>query len=179
MMIISTTDRTLYLKKLPLIILSIVAIFALSSLLSVNAQKVRPDTASPKARTILHAPGDQPLLLEYRGVTLGMTAQEVRLKLGEPADKSDEQDFYNFSETESAQVFYDASGRVKAVSAHFSGVSAASAPIPKTLFGEDATPRADGSVYKLVRYEGAGCWVSYSRTAGDQPLITVSMQKSN
>jgi hypothetical protein len=78
-MIISTTDRTLYLKKLLLIILFIVAIFALSSLLSVNAQKVRPDTASPKARTILPASGDQPLLREYRGVALGMTAQEVRL----------------------------------------------------------------------------------------------------
>lgn len=35
----------------------------------------------------------RPLYKEYRGVRLGMTAAETRAKLGEPAMKSDEQDF--------------------------------------------------------------------------------------
>jgi len=175
-----TTTESGYFKALIKLILLAVAIFALGSLISVNPQRVKPVTATAqKASTPLPAAGDQPLLREYRGVALGMTAQEVRRILGEPADKSDEQDFYNFSETESAQVFYDASGSVKAVSAHFSGGSAASAPTSKSLFGEDAPPKPDGSVFKIVRYSRAGCWVSYSRTAGDQPLVTVSMQKIN
>jgi hypothetical protein len=177
-MFITTTEPG-YLKILIKLILLAVAIFALGALISVNPQRVKPVSATAqKAGTLLPA-GDQPLLREFRGVALGMTAQEVRRTLGEPADKSDEQDFYNFSETESAQIFYDASGSVRAVSAHFSGASATSAPTPKTLFGEDAPPKADGSVFKLVRYSRAGCWVSYSRTAGDQPLVTVSMQKIN
>lgn len=177
-MFITTTEPG-YLKILIKLILLAVAIFALGALISVNPQRVKPAPATAqKASTSLPADG-QPLLREYRGVALGMTAQEVRRILGEPADKSDEQDFYNISETESAQIFYDASGSVKAVSAHFSGGGAASAPTSKTLFGEDTPPKADGSVFKLVRYSRAGCWVSYSRTAGDLPLITVSMQKIN
>jgi hypothetical protein len=172
-----TTHEPGYLWMLFKLILLAVVIFALGSLISVYPQtiKSRP-TAAQKADL---PAADQPLLREYRGVALGMTAQEVRRTLGEPADKSDEQDFYNFSETESAQIFYDATGKVKAISAHFTGDGAASAPTPKTLFGEDALPKADGSVFKLVRYPRAGCWVSYSRTAGDQPLVTVSMQKIN
>lgn len=177
-MFITTTEPG-YLKMLIKLFMLAVGIFALGSLISVNPQRLKPVPATAqKAITPLPA-GDQPLLREYRGVALGMTAQEVRRILGDPSDKSDEQDFYNFSETESAQVFYDAAGSVKAISAHFSGGSAASAPTPKTLFGEDAPPKADGSAFKLVRYLRAGCWVSYNRTAGDQPLVTVSMQKIN
>ena len=33
------------------------------------------------------------------------------------------------------------------------------------------------SKHKLVRYPKAGCWVSYSRTAGDTPIVTVTIQK--
>ena len=39
---------------------------------------------------------------------LGMTAAEARAKLGEPAMKSDEQDFYVFSANETAQIVYTA-----------------------------------------------------------------------
>ena len=46
----------------------------------------------------------QQLYREYRGVRLGMTAAEARAKLGEPAMKSDEQDFYVFSANETAQL---------------------------------------------------------------------------
>ena len=35
-----------------------------------------------------------------------------------------------------------------------------------------------GSAYKMVEYKRAGCWVSYSRTAGDAPIVTVSMKKA-
>ena len=35
----------------------------------------------------------------------------------------------------------------------------------------------DGSIYKMVRYEGAGCYVAYSRSGGDAPLVSIVMQK--
>jgi hypothetical protein len=32
-------------------------------------------------------------------------------------------------------------------------------------------------MYELKRYPSAGYWVAYSRTAGKNPIITVTMQK--
>ena len=48
---------------------------------------------------------------------------------------------------------------------------------PQQVFGSDVEAKSDGSKSKLVRYPKAGCWVSYSRTAGDKPIITVTIQK--
>jgi hypothetical protein len=45
--------------------------------------------------------------------------------------------------------------------------------------GDELEARPDGSLYKLVRYPKAGYWVSYSRTAGNSPIVSVTMQKMN
>ncbi|MDT5121637.1 MAG: hypothetical protein QOC96_1119 [Acidobacteriota bacterium] len=117
---------------------------------------------------------DKPFYVEYKGVRLGMDAGEVRKKLGAPKDKGDVQDFYMFSEKETAQVFYD-KGKVMAVSVNYLGEK--SAPLPKIVLGIDLEAKPDGGMFKLVRYPDAGYWVSYNRTGGDDPLITVTMQK--
>ena len=57
-----------------------------------------------------------PVFTDYRGVRIGMTAEEVRSKLDE-LKKGDGQDFLVFSERESAQIYYDDQGRVTACSA--------------------------------------------------------------
>ena len=51
------------------------------------------------------------------------------------------------------------------------------APASKAVLGTELPAGADGRMYRLVRYPKVGYWVSYSRTAGDSPLITVMMQK--
>jgi hypothetical protein len=170
-MFISTTDRS-YLRMLLELVFLAVAIFAIGSLFT-NSQERRPRQSAIHGNTTSSM--EEPLLREYNGVSLGMTAAETRRRLGEPTDKSDEQDFYAISDGESAQVFYDSSRKVKAISVHYTGK--ANVPTPKSLFGTELEPSDDGSVYKLVRYERAGYWVSYSRTAGDSPVISVSMQK--
>lgn len=119
---------------------------------------------------------EKPLYHEYRGIQLGMAADEVRKKLGNPADKSDEQDFFMLNDAESAQIFYDKTKKVMAISANFLK-GAQDIPTPKALFGEDLAAKPDGSVYKMARYPKAGCWLSYSKTAGDSPLISVTLQK--
>lgn len=122
--------------------------------------------------------GDEakPLFYEYRGVQIGMTAEEVRKKLGDPTDKGDEQDFFLLNDTESAQVFYNQAHKVMAISANFLN-GAQDVPTPKALFGADLEAKPDGSVYKMVRYPKAGYWLAYSKSAGDAPLITVTIQK--
>ena len=123
------------------------------------------------------APEEAPIFNEYRGVKIGWLADDVRKKLGNPANKGDEQDFYVFGDNETAQVFYDkATRQVTAISVDFMK-GASEAFTPQQVFGADFETKADGSKSKLVRYPKAGYWVSYSRTAGDSPIITVTIQK--
>jgi hypothetical protein len=124
------------------------------------------------------APDDQPVFLEYKGVKIGWLADEVRKKLGSPANKGDEQDFYVFNESkETCQVLYDkATRKVTAISIDFMN-GASEVITPQQVFGADVDAKPDGSKYKLVRYPKAGYWVSYSRTAGDTPIITVTIQQ--
>lgn len=118
-----------------------------------------------------------PLFTNYKGVSLGMSADDVRQKLSHLKEKSKTQDFFLFSDNESAQVFYDNDGKVMAVSLNYIGTSGG-APDAKAVLGEEVEAKADGSLYKLVRYPEAGYWVSYSRTAGDSPITTITMQKT-
>jgi hypothetical protein len=99
----------------------------------------------------------------------------VRKKLGSPANKGEEQDFFVFGEKETAQVMYD-KGQVSAISVDFMN-GAKEIITPEQVFGADIDAKPDGSKYKLVRYPKAGYWVSYSRTAGESPIITVTIQK--
>lgn len=136
--------------------------------MSVSAQTSRKSSAGGD---------DDPVFHEYRGIQIGWLADEVRKKLGAPTDKGDEQDFYIFNEKETCQVIYDkATRKVTAISVDF--MNGASGVItPQQVFGSDIDAKPDGSKYKLVRYPKAGYWVSYSRTSGETPMITVTMQK--
>ena len=121
-------------------------------------------------------PEDQPAFVEFKGVRLGMTADEARKKLGTPHDKSAEQDFYIFNDTQAVQVFYDKAGAVSAISIDFMS-GANGIPAAKAVLGTEPETKADGSVYKMLRYPKAGYWVSYCRTAGNSPTTTITMQK--
>ena len=119
---------------------------------------------------------DLAVFKEYRGVQLGMTADEVRKKLGAPKDKGDEQDFFVFGDNESAQVVYDATHKVVTISADFLATDA-SVPTAKQVLGSDLEAKADGSVYKMVRFPKAGYWLSYNRTGGASPMTSITLQK--
>ncbi|MBD0372886.1 MAG: hypothetical protein ICV60_18725 [Pyrinomonadaceae bacterium] len=118
----------------------------------------------------------KPKWTDYRGITIGMSADEVRAKLGNLKEKGKVQDFFVFSDKETAQVFYDEQGKVNAISVNYLG-DKSSVPDAVAVLGEAVEAKEDGSMYKLVRYADAGYWVAYSRTAGDSPLTTVTIQK--
>ena len=117
-----------------------------------------------------------PVFGDYKGVKIGMSADEVRRLLGSPKEKGQEQDFFSFSDSETAQVFYDGGGKVTAVAVSFYG-GEGGAPEPSAVLGKNVEAKPDGSLYQRERYPDAGYWVSYSRTAGDSPLVTITIQK--
>lgn len=118
---------------------------------------------------------DTPDGFKFRGVKIGMATDDARKKLGSPREKSPEQDFYLFNENEAVQICYE-KGAVSAIAIDYMS-GAQSIPSPKDVLGADADAKADGSIHKVVRYPKAGYWVSYSRTAGAEPTITITMQK--
>lgn len=136
-----------------------------------------PSHAAQTATTTPAAsPADEPLYRDFKGVTLGMSAEEVRQKLGKPREPGKDQDFFVFSDTQRARVFYDDKGKATGVVVTYIGKSS-DAPSPKAILGEELEAKPDGTVYKLVQYPKSGYWIAYSRTAGDEPLTIVTMQR--
>jgi hypothetical protein len=136
-----------------------------------------PQVASaPAGETVAAKAAVEPLYKEYKGVTLGMSAADVRAKLGKPKEKSDVMDFYVFSDRERARVYY-VEGKASAVIATYIGKEAG-APAPASVLGSEIEAKPDGSMYQMTPYKQAGYWVAYSRTPGDSPLVIITMQKT-
>jgi hypothetical protein len=155
------------------LIFTLALMFAMLLLVAASAATTRAQTT----RRAAHAPTvTQPIYSEYRGIRLGMTAQEVRTKLGEPLLKADDGDVYSFSEKETAQIAYDAQHLVITISVDYLG--GVGAPEYKAVVGADVEIKPDGQIYKMVRYDTVGLWVYYNRTGGDNPLVTITLQKS-
>lgn len=137
-----------------------------------NPSQTVASAAKPSANP---ASAKVPVFKDYRGVTIGMTAKEVRASL-DRIKEGKGQDYLVYSDAESAQIYYDNQGKVTAVSIDYFG-DGIKAPTPEAVLGVGLTPKADGSMYQLNRYPEAGYWVSYNRTSGDKPIVTITMQK--
>ena len=151
-----------------------------SALLLLAALALTPAApAQTLARKAAPAPADQaqeaPPFNEYKGVRIGMGADEARKLLGNPTDKDDKQEVFAVSDNESCQVYYDASKKVSAVSITY--YSSKAVPTPKAVLGEEPEARQDGSFSKLIRFPKAGYWVSYTRTSGEAPMTIIAMQR--
>ena len=121
----------------------------------------------------------QPVMTDYKGIKIGMTADEVRDKLDTKPKVSDKDGYYYvFSDEESAQITLDKNKKVRVISIMYSGKDT-SAPKYEDVFGADVpvAEKPSGRIYNLVRYPAAGYWVAYNRSAGDSPTTTVTMQR--
>ena len=115
------------------------------------------------------------IIQEYRGVFVGTDRDQVHQKLGKPKDASAGEDDFEISNDESVRVFYDDAKKVKALVITYSG-KLDTAPKPNDVIGEPIEPRPDGGMYKMVRLEAKGFWVSYVKTAGDNPSVMITVQ---
>jgi hypothetical protein len=153
-----------------------VTISAMIALATIILGSTKANAQNQRVRATVSPVIEQPLQAEYKGVRLGMTTNEARAKLGDPALKADDQDYFVFSDTETAAVVYDRAHKVVTISVDYqNGVGA---PDYRTVVGDDIQSRPDGSLHKVVRRESQGFWVSYSRTApGSVVIVTITIQK--
>jgi hypothetical protein len=132
--------------------------------------------ATSNTNTATSSAQPAPVFNEYHGVKIGMAVKEVRSSVDRYLKaKGEQQDFLVLSENETAQIFYDDAHNVTAISIDYSAKHD-HAPTAMEVLGADVEPKADGSIYALKRYPAAGYWVSYNRTSGDSPTVTVTMQ---
>lgn len=130
---------------------------------------VNPATSTPKTEVA-------PVFSAYRNVKIGMPASEVRDGLERYLKaKGDKQDFLVLSDNETAQIFYDSTGKVEAISIDYTAKNG-NTPTPMDVLGTDIEPKPDGSMYALKRYPAAGYWISYNRTSGENRTVTITMQ---
>ena len=158
-------------EKLRIRIVEIV-LYAIGVILLLILGAIAAGQAQAKKVAMGHSQVQQPLYREYRGVRLGMTAAETRAKLGEPAMKSDEQDFYVFSANETAQIVY-AAQKVVTISTDYTG--GVGAPDYKSVVGEGLLQRPDGSLFRMVLYDSERFWVSYNKSASVVPVVTITI----
>lgn len=146
-----------------------------------DGQTIASGSAQGEVATAAKSPASNaakpstPAFTAYRGVRIGMSAEEVRSTI-DGLKKGEAQDLLVSSERETAQIYYDDQGKVIAVSIDYFGDNS-NAPLPDAVLGAAVQVKADGSMYQLNRYPEAGYWVSYNRTAGDKPIVTITMQK--
>ncbi len=133
-------------------------------------QKFRAPTANSSKASM-----QQPLYADYKGVRIGMSADEARAKLGQAALKGDDQDFYIVSATETAQIEYDAAHKVVGISVDYLG--GVGAPDYRNVVGGNSEIKTNGGIYKMVRYEQGEIWVSYNRTPGEVAIVTITIHK--
>lgn len=160
--------RNLRIKFFMSLLVAVIFGLGLSSTANAQAKKVR-------AAFNHEAATQQPLYTEYKGVRLGMLAEEARAKLGTPALKASDQDYYLFSENETAQIVYDTAQKVVTISVDYLG--GIGAPDYKAVVGGALEKMDNGSLYRIVRHESLGFWVSYNRTTGLVATVTVTIQK--
>ena len=134
------------------------------------------NTQSSQEKVAETDPATEPIFKDYKGVRIGMSADEVAEKLGEAAVKDENEEIFLISDFEMVQVSYGKNGVVNAVSITYSAEHP-NAPTALAVLGEDVAADADGRIYKFTRYPERGYWLAYSRTAGEAPVVSVTMNK--
>ena len=153
-------------------------LFFLGFSTSVSGQNVNGAQDDTKNAPIQTTPSLAPRAIAsvYKEVKIGTSAEEVRELLGK-AKIDDKDGFFYDTDSELVQIRLDENAKVRLVSVTYASKNP-NVPKYSDIFGDEPmNAKPNGAVYKLVRYPEAGYWVAYSKTGGDEPTVTVTMQK--
>lgn len=157
------------------------AAFTLGLAVSASSQTEKQDQAvsavNPKAAVIKEPDAvAMPAMREFRDISIGTPAVELKKAWGKPAVEDKDGYLYEFSDEELVQVAIGTEKKVDAIAATFR--DGTGAPTIESVFGPGVKPAAgeNGSVYHLVRYPEAGYWVSYS-SQGKGNAVTITFKK--
>jgi len=121
--------------------------------------------------------GTDPLYSEFKGVKIGMDVAAVKKKLGSPSSKGEGQNVYSINSNNTVQVFYDKTNVVYGILVSYLRVN--DAPEAKSVLGVDVPVKPDGSMFGLIKYPRNGYSVSYVRSAGVDPIVSIGIQRIN
>jgi hypothetical protein len=152
--------------------------------LPILCQTSEPESAAVSTTekpTETKQPQASPAVKDLRGITIGMSADEIKDKLGKPESSDGTTMYFTLDNGESVQIGLDKDNKAILIADIFSGKDAKSPDLDDIFGTEVESPAgADGKVYKMVRYPTAGYWISYSRLdLKSGPMTTVTMQKMN
>jgi len=120
-----------------------------------------------------------PAISDLKGVSVGMTKDEVKEVLGKPKMSDKTSMNYTFSKTETAQIGFNEQGKARTIAVIYTDGDE-TAPSFLDIFGPDVplVEGKNGGVYKLIRYRNAGFYVAYSRTmVSKKPMTVITMRK--
>ena len=121
-----------------------------------------------------------PVLTDLNGISIGMTDDEVREKLGKPASSDATGMLFILDNGETMQIGLGPDKKVSSATAIYSGKESNAPDASKVLGSVELQPESDGKIYKRVRYPSAGFWVAYSRlNLASGPMTTITIQKIN
>ena len=158
------------------IVMAVSLVMGASTRIQAGALTTNMNTLSGQHKVAVTDPAAEPAFKDYKGVRIGMSADEVAEKLGESAVKEENEEVFLISDFEMAQVLYDKAGRVSTISITYSAEHR-NPPTALTVLGEDVAADANGRIYKLIRFPELGYWVAYSRNAGEAPIVSVTINK--
>lgn len=150
-------------------------LFALAP--ATHAQTVAVSRPTPADNQVTQSPAAPATEKVFRNVALGMSPDDVESLLGDPKIKDERGFLYNLSDSETAQIEIGPEKKVTAVAFMFA--NGKGAPSLAEVFGAGVTadPQPNGTIYKMVRYEDAGFWISYYAGSGGNAVTTVTIRK--
>ncbi len=162
-------------------LMNVVTAFSKHSIMTVAVVMAFGIVTFGQEPSLAQAPAMQaaaPFVNELKGISIGMSPDEVLKKLGKPKASDKSGMLFSLAKNELAQIGIGPKGMVRTIALIYEDGNE-NAPELEDIFGPavEVGKNEDGSVYKMVRYDNVGFWLAYSRTGGEDPLTTVTMRR--
>ena len=144
-----------------------------------RAQAASDQPAADPAKTAkAEVKAPEPLIHDLLGVTIGMTAADIRKKLGKP-ESADATGMYFRKDGPDVQLQFGSDGKAAMIALMYSSGDKGAPELAEVL-GPDykADPPQNGRIYEALRYPAAGYSIRYSRSkVGDGNMTVITMER--